>query len=226
MNKTSGSVAAPVIVSELLAREELTIIVMVGSTGSRIETENTLKTLKSYEMISKKRECPVIVAYRENSPEKPRSSVDAEVQTLILTIAAMFSGSNKELDSSDLRNFINYHKVTSYTPKLSQLDFFSKDIHLGKGQSLVTVASLMDNETSHEITIPTEYQATGFLPDVAKSFISVALPIHACIIAGFFNQVVDRLDNKLKVFDEARSVVIEKSIISDNTKSTDEGLVL
>jgi cell division GTPase FtsZ len=67
----SGSVIAPILVSELLSRKSLTIVILIGSTSSRIEAENTSKTLKSYEMISHKRNMPVIAAYKENSPSKP-----------------------------------------------------------------------------------------------------------------------------------------------------------
>jgi hypothetical protein len=215
-----------VLVSELLSRGAMTIVVMIGSTSSKIETENTLKTLKSYEVISRKRDMPVIAAYRENSVDRPRGYVDNEIQTLIILLAAIFSGQNRELDMSDLRNFINYNKVTSYGPKLSLLDFFSQNIVLTKGQSLVSAVSLVDTTTSHEIDIPTEYQATGFIPDGAKEAVSVSLPIHCCVIAGYFNSVVDKLNAKLTMYAENRKAVIEKSIAHDHHDSTEDGLVL
>lgn len=222
----TGSTISPILVSELLARGELVVVIMVGSTSSRIETENTLKTLKSYEMISHKRQLPVVAAYRENSSKTPRGMVDAEIQTLIVLLAALFSGENRELDMSDLRNFINFNKVTSYTPKLSMLDFFSEKIILEKGEALVTVATLVDDTTHSEVDIPTEYQATGYLPEVTKKGLTVGLPVHTCVIAGYFNGVVDRLESKLKVYDEARKVVVEKSIVNENHASTDDGLIL
>ena len=51
----SGSTIGPVLVSELLERGENVVVVLIGSTGSLIETENSLKTLQSYEAISKLR---------------------------------------------------------------------------------------------------------------------------------------------------------------------------
>lgn len=222
----TGSVIGPILVSEMLARGETVITILVGSTGSRIETENTAKTLKSYEVISHKRETPVIVAYRENSSDKPRGHVDSEVQTFVVLLAAIFSGSNRELDMSDLRNFLNYNKVTTFAPKLSFLDFFSKDILLSKGQAVVSLVTLVDENTSSEVAIPTEYQAVGFLPDHTRQSVSVELPIHACVITGYFNGVIDRLDNKIAAYDEARKVVIEKPIAARNAESTDDGLIL
>jgi hypothetical protein len=141
-------------------------------------------------------------------------------------MSGIFSGSNRELDTSDITNFINYNNVTSYSPKLSLLDFFSKNIILDKGQSLVSLVTLVDDKTSSDITIPVEYQTVGFIPEVTKDAVSVELPIHACIIAGYFNSVIDSLDLKLKEYDDARKVVNEKSIIKDNIDHTEEGLIL
>jgi hypothetical protein len=222
----SGSVLGPILVSEMLARGELVIAMVVGSTGSRIETENTLKTLKSYETISKKREMPVAAFYRENSPNKPRGHVDSEIQNAIFILAAIFSGQNRELDTADLRNFINYDKVTSYSPRLTSLDFFSKEIIISKGQSLVSVVTIADDNSDSEISIPVEYQTVGFFHEDRKKSLTVEMPIHACMVAGYFNQAVELLDNKLKQYDEARNVYVDKSIVKDSSGSTDEGLVL
>lgn len=226
MKKTSGSVISPILVSEMLARGETVIVITVGSTSSRIEVENTLKTLKSYEVISKKREVPVIMAYLENTIDKPRGQVDSEVETIIPFIAAIFSGNNRGLDMSDLRNFLNYHKVTTYTPKLAYLDFFTKELEVPRGQAVVSLVTLVDDVTSSEVETPTEYQAVGYLPQATKEALSAALPLHAAVITGYFNSVVDRLEARLAVFDEVRKVVVEKSIASRDTASTDDGLVL
>lgn len=222
----SGSVIAPILVSELLAREEVVIIICIGSTASRIETENTLKTLRSYEVISHKRGMPVITAYRENSQERPRSYVDNEVQAMIMILAAVFSGNNRELDMSDLRNFINYNKVTSYQPKLAYLDVCNKNIAVGKGQALVTVVTLVDETASSDVGVLAEYQAVGYIPEAARETLRQELPLHVAVISGYFNSVVERLEAKIGAYEEGRKAVIEKSIVSRDISSTDDGIVL
>lgn len=221
----SGSVLGPIIVSELLNRGEAVVVILIGSTGSKIETENTLKTLKSYDVISNKREMPVVAFYRENSAEKTRSQVDTEVKTAIVMLAAIFSGDNRELDSSDLKNFLNYPKVTSYKPCLSQMDFFSGKIGLNKGEVPYSLVSLIDNDTHADVDIPVEYQAVGFLSEAASKGMNFARPIHAIILGGVFHGIVERLNQRLKYFEDNRKAVIEKSI-SGNEDSTDEGLIL
>lgn len=222
----SGSVYGPTICSALLERGETVIVIMIGSTSSKIETENTVKTLRSYEVISHKREMPVVAYYRENSPDMPRSQVDSEVQTAILILAAIFSGDNRELDSADLKNFINYHHVTSYQPRLAMLEFYSKTLVVPKGHSLVTLVTLVDHATASDVDQHVEYQTVGYLPEATKQNITVDLPIHGCVVSGAFNSIVDTLDARLKSFDEVRKVVVERSIVGADVQHTDIGIIL
>lgn len=221
----SGSVIGPTLVSELLDRDVPTIIIMVGSSDSRIETHNTVNTLKSYEVISQKRETPVIAVYYENSPDSPRGEVDQRIKTTIILLAAIFSGENRELDSADLHNFLAYQKVTSFKPKLSYLDFFSKQIELQRDQTVVSLVTLTDENTTSAVDIPVEYQAVGFINDHAKTSVDVALPIHVAIISGFFHDVIERLSKRLNTFDEARRAHVDKSILTKDVDATPEGLV-
>lgn len=221
----SGSVIGPILASELMNREAIVVTMLIGSTSSRIEAENTLKTMKSYEMISKKQNSPIACYYRENSATNQRSKIDKEIENGINILAMMFSGNNKELDTADLRNFLNFQRVTSYKPRLTFLDFFSGEVVIPRGQSLVSLVTLVDDKTSSEVALPVEYQTVGFVSEESKSNISIDLPIHACMIAGYFNQAVETLESKLKTYEEARSVVVEKLIVKDGTDSTDEGLV-
>lgn len=222
----SGSVIGPVLVSELLSRDAPTIVIMVGSTDSSIEARNTMNTLKSYEVISSKRETPVIAVYYENSKDTPRGQVDARIQTTIVILSAIFSGQNRELDSADLANFLNYPAVTSFSPQLSYLDFFTKEIQIERGQSAVTVVSLTDNQTDSSVDLPIEYQAVGFVTDNARNLINADLPIHAVIISGYYHNTIDRLEKRLEAVKEARGAFVERSIAASDTNSTEEGLVL
>lgn len=221
----SGSVIGPVLVSELLSRNALTIVVMVGGSDSRIEAMNTSKTLQSYEMIAQKRGLPVVAVYHENSKDNPRGSVDQRINTTIVLLASFFSNMNRELDSSDMRNFLNYHHVTSFKPKLCMLDFFSKSIELGRDHTAVSVVTLTDDSTNSSLNIPVEYQAVGFVNENAKAAISVDLPIHSVVVSGAFVEVVNRLDKKLEEIDTARLSVVEKSIVNSDVRATDDGLV-
>lgn len=222
----SGSVISPVLVSELLARGAPTIVVMIGSSDSRIEAENTIKTLKSYEVISQKRDMPVVAVYYENSKSMPRGKVDQQVQTMIVLLAVIFSGQNRELDSADLANFLNFPKVSSHESQLAYLDFFSKDIELPRGQTPITVVTLTDDQTDSAPGAHVEYQAVGFVDEKVKAAVGVDLPVHAVVVEGFFIDTVHRLESRLKEIDDVKATRVSKSIVSGDIDSTDDGLVL
>jgi len=222
----SGSVLAPVLISELLKREVMVMVVAVGSSDSRIEVENTIKTLKSYAIISQKNERPINMIYAENTREMGRGAVDKAIETNIILASLFFSGQNRELDKSDLRNFLDYHKVTSFAPKLTMVDFCSGGVSLERDQALVSAVSLTDENASTAIDQPLEYQATGFITTAVKEAVKVDMPIHMVTVANYFGNVIERLEKQLRVIDEARSAVIEKSIVSNQENYTDTGLVL
>jgi len=222
----SGSVIGPLLTNELLGREQLVIVLAIGSTSSKIETENTKKTLQSLESISQRRSMPVCVYYRENTLEKPRGDIDRDVSTAISLMTAIFSGQNREFDTEDLRNFLNYPRVTSYPAKLSYLDLFAKDIDLDtKNEAIVSLITLSNGEVPTEVPQHVEYQATGYLHEAAFKVVKQSMPIHTAVIAGHFSKLIGRLDKRLAEFAEIRSTVHEKSILG-SASTTDDGMVL
>lgn len=222
----SGSVIGPLLVSELLDRGQQVIVVMVGSTSSRIETENTKKTLMGYEAISLKRNRPVNCFYRQNSLETPRAQIDKSVSAVLTLMTMVFSGSIRELDSEDIRNFLNYQNVTSYTPKLTFLDFWNQEIDLQKGESVVSVVTLVDDNTNPGIAQMTDYQAVGYMSADFAKIVPQPLPLHMAVIAGHFRPVIDNLTKLLGEHKETRSTINDKTIVEAGSNTTDQGLIL
>lgn len=229
MNSTgggSGSVIGPLLLAELLARGEKVISVVVGITSCRQEVLNTKNTMLSYENIAAESELPVNVFYRDNAG-RSRQDVDRQVHTFLAGLSVMLSGQNRELDKEDYNNTLNYHRVTNYTPQLTFIDLFSKEVTLDKGQSLVSLLTVVDSEEdSTESNVPTEYQAAGFIHPAARNSFKAAGPIHLAVIAGYFNPVISDLDKRLKNFDETRNLNPSRSIIKNPVQATRKGLVL
>ncbi len=101
----SGSVIAGILTNELLNRNEIVIPIIVGSTSSKIETENTIKTIQSYVSISSRQDKVVACLYNENSSSKNRTQVDLEIIHNIAAIAMLVQNNVKELDTADISNF-------------------------------------------------------------------------------------------------------------------------
>lgn len=227
----SGSVIGPILAGEISSKAP-TVIIMVGSSDSRIETDNTVKTLKTYEVISNKKGYPIAAMYYENSKETPRGKVDSEIHLDLALLSILYSGENLELDTADLSNFINYNNVTSFAPSLARLEFFVGDIDIGKDQIVASVVTLTDMDTDSGVNIPVEYQAVGFITEevkraISKDSLNATIPMHACMILGYFNPMIERLEKKLKDFNEYKSALVHKTIAnSGNIESaTDDGLL-
>lgn len=222
----SGSIVAPLLVSELLSRGQAVIVIAIGSVATGIEVKNTLFTIASYQNIVEDRQLPVNMFYREMGPTKTRRAVDSEIVTVISVLAAMLSGENRELDHEDCRNFLNYSHAIKYPAKLGHLDIFEKDIVIDKGQYLISLMTLTDEDTSSESSVPVEYQATGFVNEAArKSLSKFALPLHAAIVSGFFASTEKRLEKLKEQFATNRELVSDKKVTTDVGQKSSKGLV-
>ena len=223
----SGSVIAPLLVQELLQRNLPVIVIAIGSTDSRIELENTIKTLKSYEAIAQMRKVPVNALYYENSKDMVRSDVDERVQSAIVMFAALFSRQNRELDSSDLNNWLYYNKVTSYDAHLSYIDFFKHDVKVERPVSVISVATLSTTEGDTSTGASVEYQCVGYTPPEVSTKMHFESPQHIAILDGMFTEINKRLSKSLQDFDDAKKARISKSsILSESDRPTITGLVL
>jgi cell division GTPase FtsZ len=63
----SGSVIGPLLANELLDQGKDVVVIIVGSTDSTIEINNSIKTIKSYAGISAKQKKPIVAIYYENN---------------------------------------------------------------------------------------------------------------------------------------------------------------
>lgn len=224
----SGSVIAPSIVSELLERGKTVIVCAIGSEDSKIELENTSKTIKTYENIAKLRKKPVIMLYASNDDhETGRAGVDAEMTQAITKIAALFSRHNRELDSKDLENWIFYNNVTSFAPKLCFLDFYPGKITNLKNGEVVSVATLCLDGMSSSTGMVVEYQAVGYVTEEQNKKTTLTSALHYVILDNIISDIYDEIANKLRLRQEqADARIVKQSILSDNDKPTSNGLIL
>lgn len=223
----SGSIIAPVIVNELMSRNQQVMVMMIGSVASRIEIENTIKTIKSYAAISQQHVKPIPMVYEQNSVEQPRSKVDQIIKTNLAMVGLFFSGSNKELDSADLQNFLNYTKVTSYPHGLTKLEFFDgKLIRLQRDEVIFSAVTLTDHDSQSNIDHPIGYQAVGFIPETVKRIAELKMPIHMVQIGNAHVSSVDELSQLLKKYEDAANAVIHRSLVDHTTPRTEKNIVL
>lgn len=217
---------APSIVSELIARNAPVIVCAVGSNDSRIEVENGLKTLKSYESIAKLRKAPVAMIYRENSSAPTRKDVDMELQQMISTISALFSRQNKEMDTADLHNWLYYTKVTSFEPKLVKLEIFEDKIEEIKNGMVISVATLALDGTNPSTGSIVEYQCVGYVNPNDNRGTTIKSKLHYVLLDGIITEIYKSLSTAISKLDESKNSRIAKgSILSKEDTPTTNGLV-
>lgn len=226
----SGSVIAPTIVGELLDRKVPVIVMLVGSTATRLDTENTLKTIKSYEVVSRMKKAPVVAVYAENSEKVTRGDVDESMKFAVLTLSILYSRQNHELDSQDLFNWLRYDRVTSFPPQLAALTIMDgrqlpnelKDLG-----HVISVATVGSNPDQVHFPITPDYQCAGFLPESASDRFKERCPFNYIVSDGIFPDVHVRLEKFLKQLDDGHAArIVKRNILSNNDEVTDNGLVL
>ena len=220
----SGSVIGPSIVSELKKRGNMVVVILVGSTGSRVEIDNSAKTLKTYELIAQKTKTPTVVHYLENGAGIPRSAIDRNASIAIMALLALFSGQNDELDTADVRNWLNHAKLK---PQLVSLQFcYSEEGYRASG-TVITVATLAKAGTDTNLSPLPAYQTVGFLNRQADIDFIEDKPLHFTISGDLIKTASDRLEQKLSEVEDYLNAVVEReSLIKPNDIVTDTGICL
>lgn len=162
----TGSVAGPLIHSELMLRDQQVISIVVGGEESALATDNTVDTLKTLDAISQKRGKNVVFAYQHNDPTTTRSEVDAHVHTTVAALSVLASRQNDELDTRDVYNWINFSEVSrlGFDPALVRLRVFDHEsaIESAKDFDAISVASLLANPAVSRPAWQPDYSSTGY----------------------------------------------------------------
>lgn len=219
----SGSVLAPLILSEMIERKVPVVGVVIGSEESNITCRNTINTLKSLESIAKRKGVPVVIAYYHNAPDVKRSSVDIECRYALATLSILASRQNRELDTMDLANFLNFSKVTSVEPQLALLHIYNNPDDVNKASNPVAIASLLKDpdQTSHSLT--PEYATVGYPREQTENFDQLHYVITLDGVQTIYEKLTHRMDELAKA---AASRVQHDSIVSKDDTVTEDGLIL
>lgn len=225
----SGSVIGPSLVSELLERSLPVVVIMIGTTDTRLEIDNTVKTIKSYEAIARLRKTPVAMGYFQNSVLTPRPKVDVAILQLISALMTVFSRENSELDSKDLHNFLHFNDngVTTFPAQLASLIAVNGDFppNLTTG-SVISVATLSKEGEITSLPFVPDYQCAGFLPVDAHERVQNSSPVYLITIADLPGLAMKELNASLTQLDQAQQArVTGVKILSDNDRPSATGVV-
>lgn len=236
----SGAIISGAIVSELLKMGKEVIAIVIGTFNSVIEVENTTKTLQTYESISGLREKNVNLVYLQNSTTtNDEQQVNAQAVQLISMLLGLLSGEHEQLDTADLKTWLNHNKVTNSEPCIN-------NILIGYGQDLkphhagehflieepiaVTTLATRDMNTRYNGTPSLKFE--GYVPSEWKTGDANGLttikdePIHFCVVEDKMESIYKTLSNFLKELREAESSRVRRKSILGDADTTDDGMVL
>jgi len=223
----SGSVIAPLLTKELLSTGIPCVVLTIGSADTRLDAQNTLKTIKSYESISKILGVPVVMSYVQNSNTTSRSEADNILFNVVMSLTLLFSRQHHELDSRDLHNWLCFNKVTTFPVQLASLTIMESKVNNDSLGSVISVATLASEGTSTALMEMPEYQCVGFLPKAIGEAVLSKAPLHYVISDGIIPAAGKHLQKILTDLEQKQAARVKKvGVLSDTDKAHDTGLVL
>ena len=224
MNIKSGSVISPTLAAQIQAAGERVVVVLIGSTSSQIEINNSIKTLMSFDSIAAREKSPIVVHYLENSEEHSRAAIDDAAVAAVKALLVLFSGQNDELDTADLRHWLAHKDLNN---ELVSLHFCSSQEGYMESGAVVSVATLARAHHNTTLKPLPAYQAVGYLTTPEELSFIGDTPLHYAISADLITSTHKRLTAKLKeVTDQLNSVVGRERLYDKNANVTDNGLIL
>jgi hypothetical protein len=181
---------------------------------------NTLKTLES---LSKRVQLPIVMYYEHNERERRRTEVDVQIKLVISTLAVLCSKQNKEMDTRDIANWIQFNRTTTVQPQLAQLEVFSAAVDADSIKDPISIASIYANEDIVPISAVPEYHAAGYLSAPSSQFEQLHYVISIDAVPLIFNKVKETLE---QYHNHRNSRVKQDSILSEEDTATEDGLIL
>jgi hypothetical protein len=222
----TGSVAGPLLVAELLERGFPVVAVVIGSEESAITATNTFNTLKSLDHISRSKDKPVVMHYTLNDRSVKRSEVDREAVLVISALTFLASRQNKELDSMDVNNFLNYNKVpyVDIPAQLTLLKVFNKAERVEEEASeAFSLACLLKSEDDLQPDMSPAYSCAGYF----RSGTEATQNLFFALETSQLNGILSHLQKNSKSMDENKAARQNgPSFIGANDAVSSTGLIM
>lgn len=228
----SGGVIGTYLTDELIRNDIPTIVIVIGSTDTAIEVQNTLKTIKSYEKSALTNEAPINMYYEQNSATNTVEMVDRNIVSFIICLGVLASRENTGLDTRDLRNWLRHDTVTSFEPQLYSLVKVEGNTLPSSLGELISVASVtakgIDTQLSLDGKVPMlEYRCSGIMPETVDKEVASKCPIHFVTCTGVILPVHKELTSLVDQIEKARAARKTRSVmLSNEDKSSSSNVIL
>ena len=222
----SGSVLAPLLIKELIQRDQRVICFCVISTASKKETQNAYDTIANLQrMATTTLKKPIVCSFYTNCSETPRTTVDQLINEDIRAMAMLCSGLNDELDKEDITSWLNFHTSTAVESQLADLEVYltNPDGHVNNLiPEAISVASLLINKDDEVLDINALYSCVGYCPASAQESTTAKVPsLHFVITNQLLEGRVSALRSILQQFKTSEEKLTATPIVTFDSIDSD-----
>jgi hypothetical protein len=200
----SGSVIGPFLIASLLAEEEQTIAIGVTNSDTVSRLRNTVRVLRSYEgvAVNAGRVLPVMLHHGDKDSE---NNINQHIVKDIKTLSMLFSGDIDRLDSADLKNWLNFTKITGGEVGAVALKIVTDPKNITEEMHICSVVSLTNN-ANQPVKFPRTmvYHPVGILADGNDS----VKTMHFALVDGEIQK--EHTDREKQLADMDRQVTARK----------------
>lgn len=223
----SGSLIAPYLVKEILKTSDLVFVFLVGDRSTDTRARNTNNTIQSLEGIARTSGKTIAVAYYENTVETPRSRVDEDILRSITLLSLLTSRQNGELDTMDLRNFVQHHKVNGDEPHIARLYVCTGVLEADKvPETIVSVATLTTDADDSGLRAVVPHACMGVMPPEVDESFAAMKHVHFLIDPTGIDPIVSGLKSTIANRKrETQSAVRRIDLLAD-ANANDDGVVV
>ena len=215
----SGGILNSLLTRELVKRNLPVIVIGIDSKSSVIELSNTLKTLQTFKSFSDSLKKPISIFHIENTSRK---DADRQALTFITLMSLLVDKTaTDEFDTSDLKSFIYYDKVTDNYPTVAILEIRpNEDIPQEKGTFVGSTILVTRDRASDLKGSKPDYFATCIVTD--EGYTAEDLRINS--VMGKLSTIIDSLETEIKTLADTKKVNKIRDV--EVQANTDEGVVL
>ena len=215
----SGGIIASLIAKELINQGHSTIVIGVDSCGSLVELSNSVKTLKTYQSISRQIGKPIPLYYVS---QPSRSEADRQALSFINLLTLVIDKKRTaEFDNSDLKSFLYFNKTTVNEPSVSIIEVVPNEEFIPeKNTSVVTTILVTTKKDSVIQPVIPEYLATCLVTDT--EYKNEDARINALL--GKLSLIIDNLDASIRQLEDNKKInkIREMEVCDSNA----DGIVL
>ena len=228
----SGSTIGPLLVKELIERDQNVFCFVIGNLANGTEAENSLKTIATLQGISSKLKKPIVAKFYENDDETPRGFVDIQIENDIRALSILLSGMNIELDDEDIHNFLYYNTLPSMkqlNAQLVDLVVYHKkeDSRDPTGFIAIAVASLLSDKSDPLLLMGQPYGCVGFMPPaLIESTQSKMNPFHFILTNAHLNDRIEKFNKVVRDFELSKEQIAKTANLKLTEGINEDGFVL